>query len=98
VTGVRLLGDLGIVGIALFLAVAGKWYKVLRARGDVGGAVFMVSGMVVAMSCSTMALSVYLFLVGATLALAQVEGIQSPVNESDQSKQLALAPELGRTV
>jgi hypothetical protein len=72
VTGVRMLGDLGVIGILLFAVVASYWARVLRTLDQGPAAVFMVAGLVVAMTSSTLALSVYLFLAGAMLASAHL--------------------------
>lgn len=79
VTGVRMLGDLGIAGMLLFATVGGYWARVLRSRNDGPGAVFIVSGLIVAMSCSTMALSAYLFLAGTVLAVSHLAMAAEPL-------------------
>lgn len=70
VTVVRLLGDLGIVGLVLLSGIATAWSRLLKRAGDLVGASFMIAGLAVAMLGSLMGITVYLFIAGALLTAA----------------------------
>ncbi len=73
VTGVRLLGDLGAVGLALIVGVALSWAQTLRRRMDRAAASFVLGGLVCCLTGSIIGLSVYFFIAGALLAAAALK-------------------------
>lgn len=70
--GVRLLGDLGLVGLFLFLVVATSVSRQANKQGYRALAVFSVAGFVGLMFVSLNAVSSYMFLLGAALALVRL--------------------------
>lgn len=74
----RLLGDLGVVGLALLLWVAGRWSRYLAKRGHQVASAFMVAGLATALFGSTIGLTLYFFLAGALLSEAHLETNPQP--------------------
>lgn len=68
VTGVRILGDLGLAGLVLFGSAVALWTRRLMRAGDRAGGAFVFAGFVAAMFMSMNGLSAYLLLAGAILA------------------------------
>lgn len=79
ITGVRLLADLGIVGLLILGLAARGWWRMLWARGERGFAAFVVMGLMAAMLCSMIALSGFFFLVGGVLALGNLRARETTV-------------------
>ncbi|MBX3181898.1 MAG: hypothetical protein KIT72_11445 [Polyangiaceae bacterium] len=73
VTGVRLLGDLGLVGLTLLFALAMRWARVLSGRRDRAAAAFVVGGLAACLAGADIGLGTYFFMVGAVLAGAALE-------------------------
>lgn len=65
VTGMRLLGDTGVVGLLGLIGLLLVWSRRLRALGDPEASAFVVAGGAAALSCSINALPCFLFIAGA---------------------------------
>ncbi|MGE0328479.1 MAG: hypothetical protein AB7K71_10440 [Polyangiaceae bacterium] len=78
ITGVRLLGDLGAMGVALLYGLAISWARRLRRSGDHIGAGFMVAGLTTALLGSMIGLTEYFFLAGATLTANHIRNQLTP--------------------
>ncbi|MEZ4223832.1 MAG: O-antigen ligase family protein [Polyangiaceae bacterium] len=75
VTIVRILGDLGVVGVSMIVGIGFWWRRrALKARKVMAEAAFIVGGLLAALFCSLIALSLYFYLAGACLALAALSG------------------------
>lgn len=72
VTGVRLLADLGVIGVVMAYSIAGLWARFLARCGDHAGAAFMLAGLTAALLGSMMGLTLFYFLAGALLTSAAV--------------------------
>lgn len=70
VTVVRLLGDLGIIGLVLLSAIAAAWARTLKRDRDFVGASFVMAGLAAAMLGSLIGITLYLFIAGAVLSAA----------------------------
>jgi len=73
VTGMRFLGDTGVLGVLGFLAVLWYWSRSMRARGSTDGAAFVLVGGIATMSCSINALPCFLVLAGAESAASTLK-------------------------
>lgn len=73
VTGVRILGDLGIMGLLLMAWTAFRWGRHLHLMGDRPGSVFAIVGLVTVMLGSLIGVTIYFFLMGALLSVAALD-------------------------
>ncbi len=73
VTSVRLLGDLGIVGLVMIAGTAMRWARVLIRAKDRAGASFMLAGLASALLGSLIGLTAYFYIAGALLAAAALQ-------------------------
>jgi hypothetical protein len=74
--GMRLLGDLGLVGLGLLIAAAWRWAGQLLRWGRHHEAAFVLGGLATILLGSSVALTAYLLLVGATLTVARLEQVR----------------------
>lgn len=73
VTGVRILGDLGLIGLSLVIWMAWTWSKQLARQGNLQGAAFALGGLLTVFFGSLLAFSGYLLIMGAVLTAARLE-------------------------
>lgn len=67
-TGARIIGDLGVIGFAIFALTVFGWARILFKAKGASTAGFIVGGFTAALLSSPIGLSLYLFLAGALLA------------------------------
>ncbi len=70
--GMKLSGDLGIVGFLFLSFIVRRWHKSLVRSGEVALGVFVLIGFVGLMLSSINAISAYFFLSGGALTLARI--------------------------
>ncbi len=78
--GIRLLGDIGLIGLLLFGFAAWTIARRLRKSGEQALAIFSLTGLAGLMLVSINAIAAYCFLLGAGVALLRIQA-----NESSRS-------------
>jgi hypothetical protein len=69
----RLLGDVGIVGVALVILAIAKWRHAAARRGDFGSSHFIVAGAIALLFVTQVGVASYVFLAGAMLKRGALE-------------------------
>lgn len=75
-TGMKVLGDLGVLGLIAFALLIAGWSRILWKRGDAGGSAFVLAAGFASLFCAHIGLPLLLFLTGARLVLRRASRVR----------------------